>query len=115
MVSQIKISLAIVDHKRQVNVMLNMIFKCTSITFFDKFLFRKEDIEKLKRSDILDTLVKEFGDSFPEFKRVLIDERDMFLTNSLRTACRPIPNEFIRGGFKTFCFHFENERNMKYI
>lgn len=43
-------------------------------------------------------MLKEFGSSFPEFKRVLIDERDMYLTNSLRKAYEPIPNEFIDGG-----------------
>jgi pheromone shutdown protein TraB len=71
-------------------------------------VFRKDDIEKLKRSDILDTLVKEFGDTFPEFKRVLIDERDMFLTSSLRTACQPIPNEFVRGGFIFTYIQYKN-------
>jgi hypothetical protein len=35
MVSQIKISLAFVDHKRQVNVMFNWIFKRLSIGFID--------------------------------------------------------------------------------
>lgn len=59
----------------------------------------KENIEELKRSDMLDQLVKEFGDSFPEFKRVLIDERDLFLTSSIKSASNPIPNEFVPGGF----------------
>lgn len=58
----------------------------------------KEDIEELKRSDILDTLLKEFGASFPEFKKVLIDERDMYLTHSLKKASQPIPNEYVPGG-----------------
>jgi pheromone shutdown protein TraB len=47
---------------------------------------------------MLDALLKEFGASFPEFKRVLIDERDMFLTNSLRNAYQPVPNESFAGG-----------------
>lgn len=64
------------------------------------FYRRKEDIEQLKKNDLLDALLKEFGSSFPEFKKVLIDERDMYLTYSLRNACQPIPNEFISGGLK---------------
>ena len=59
---------------------------------------RKEDIEKLKQSDILEALTKEFGATFPEFKTILIDERDMYLTCSLRNAYQPIPNEFVAGG-----------------
>lgn len=58
----------------------------------------QEDIEELKRSDLLESMLKEFGSSFPEFKRVLIDERDMYLANSLRKAYQPVPNEFVPGG-----------------
>jgi hypothetical protein len=58
----------------------------------------KEDIEEMKKTDMLDALLKEFGASFPEFKRVLIDERDMYLANSLRNAYQPLPNEFVPGG-----------------
>lgn len=47
---------------------------------------------------MLDAMLKEFGSSFPEFKRVLIDERDMYLTHSLRSAYQPIPNQFVEGG-----------------
>ena len=59
----------------------------------------KEDVEQLKKSDLLDAMLKEFGASFPEFKRVLIDERDMYLTSSLRNAYQPVANEFVPGGF----------------
>ena len=59
----------------------------------------KEDIEELKKKDMLDALMEEFGSTLPEFKTVLIDERNMYLTNSLRMAYQPIPNEFVAGGF----------------
>ncbi len=59
----------------------------------------KEEIEELKKKDMLDALMEEFGATFPEFKTVLIDERNMFLTNSLRGAFQPVPNEFVAGGF----------------
>lgn len=43
--------------------------------------------------------MEEFGSTFPEFKTVLIDERNMYLIHSLRMAFQPIPNEFVSGGF----------------
>jgi pheromone shutdown protein TraB len=55
-------------------------------------------MEKLKEKDILESLVEEFGASFPEFKRVLIDERDICLAHSLRSAAEPASNELVPGG-----------------
>lgn len=67
----------------------------------------QEDIEELKRSDLLESMLKEFGSTFPEFKRVLIDERDMYLTDSLRKAYQPVPNEFVPGG--------ENKKKIQFL
>ncbi len=47
---------------------------------------KEEDIEKMKRGDVLETLLSEIGESFPEISRILIDERDQFLANKIRTA-----------------------------
>jgi pheromone shutdown-related protein TraB len=47
---------------------------------------QEEDIEKIKRKDVLETLLLEIGESFPEIKRILIDERDQYLTYKIRTA-----------------------------
>jgi pheromone shutdown-related protein TraB len=46
----------------------------------------KEDIEKMKQEDMLETLLKEIGDLLPELRMVLIDERDQYLTEKIRTA-----------------------------
>ena len=46
----------------------------------------KEDIEKLKQQDVLETLLSELGKSLPELQRVLIDERDQYLAYKIRTA-----------------------------
>lgn len=67
------------------------------------FVLSKEDIEQLKNLDLLDALLKEFGATFPEFKRVLIDERDQYLTYSLQKASQPIANQFQPGGFQPAC------------
>ena len=47
---------------------------------------KEEDIEKIKRKDVLETLLSENGESFPEIKRILIDERDQYLAHKIRTA-----------------------------
>jgi len=46
----------------------------------------KEDIEKMKTEDVLEVLLAEIGESFPELRRVLIDERDQYLAHRIRTA-----------------------------
>jgi pheromone shutdown-related protein TraB len=46
----------------------------------------KEDIEKMKEKDVLEALLAELGDLLPELRRVLIDERDLYLTEKIRTA-----------------------------
>jgi pheromone shutdown-related protein TraB len=46
----------------------------------------KEDIEKLKQQDVLETLLSELGKTLPDLQRVLIDERDQYLAYKIRTA-----------------------------
>jgi pheromone shutdown-related protein TraB len=46
----------------------------------------EEDIEKMKAEDILEMLLVEIGESFPEIRRVLIDERDQYLAHELEAA-----------------------------
>jgi pheromone shutdown-related protein TraB len=47
---------------------------------------KKEDIEKMKNKDVLETLLSEIGETLPELQRILIDERDQYLTEKIRTA-----------------------------
>jgi pheromone shutdown-related protein TraB len=47
---------------------------------------KEEDIEEIKRKDVLETLLSEIGESFPDIKRILIDERDQYLAHKIRTA-----------------------------
>ncbi|EFK08046.1 TraB family protein [delta proteobacterium NaphS2] len=46
----------------------------------------KEDIEKLKQQDVLETLLSELGKTLPDLQQVLIDERDQYLAYKIRTA-----------------------------
>lgn len=43
----------------------------------------QEDVEKCKEKDILEQLLQELGVEFPGFKRVLLDERNIFLAHSI--------------------------------
>ena len=46
----------------------------------------EEDIEKMKQQDVLETLLVEVGKSLPALKSILIDERDQYLAEKIRTA-----------------------------
>lgn len=46
----------------------------------------EEDIERMKRQDVLEVLLSETGKSLPEIKRIVIDERDQYLAHKIRTA-----------------------------
>jgi len=46
----------------------------------------EEQIEEMKKKDVLETLLAEIGEELPEVKNILIDERDQYLTYKIRTA-----------------------------
>ncbi|MCD6306987.1 MAG: TraB/GumN family protein [Deltaproteobacteria bacterium] len=56
------------------------------VSFGDVEDIEKEDIEKMKQKDVLEALLAELGDILPELRRVLIDERDLYLAAKIRTA-----------------------------
>jgi len=43
----------------------------------------RDQIENLKKGDMLHSVIEEFGESLPQIKKVLIDERDEFMTGKL--------------------------------
>ena len=47
---------------------------------------KEEDIEQMKQQDVLETLLSEVGKSLPELKAILIDERDQYLAEKIRSA-----------------------------
>jgi len=47
---------------------------------------KEEDVEKMKQEDVLQTLLAEVGQSLPVLKEILIDERDQYLAEKIRTA-----------------------------
>jgi pheromone shutdown-related protein TraB len=53
---------------------------------FSKQTVSKEEIERLKDSDILEQALAEFSKLFPNIKRPLISERDLYLCEKIRSA-----------------------------
>ena len=47
---------------------------------------KEEDIEEMKKKDVLEALLADIGEALPDVKRTLIDERDQYLTYKIRTA-----------------------------
>ncbi len=46
----------------------------------------QQDIEKMKKEDMLETVLSELGELMPELRDVLIFERDQYLAHKIRTA-----------------------------
>lgn len=45
-----------------------------------------EDVEELKKKDVLEALLQEIGESMPAIRSVLIDERDRYLVEMIRNS-----------------------------
>jgi pheromone shutdown-related protein TraB len=46
----------------------------------------KEEVEKMKQADMLETILSDMGKSFPALRNILIDERDQYLSHKIKTA-----------------------------
>lgn len=53
---------------------------------FEKDSITEEDMEKMKEQDTLQAVLAEFTESFPKLKQPLIDERDQYLAQKIKTA-----------------------------
>ena len=53
---------------------------------FDSPEIDEERLEELKNQDVLTELMAEMGDSLPEMKQVLIDERDVYLAEKIKAT-----------------------------
>lgn len=83
---------------RDVRITLRRAWKSTSFwrkgyllaallaSMFDRSEVSEEKLTELKKKDVLADLMDEMGDALPDVKRVLIDERDIYLAEKIRTA-----------------------------
>lgn len=53
-------------------------------SLFDRTEMTEEKLEELKQQDVLTELLEEIGRELPELKRILIDERDTFLSEKIK-------------------------------
>ncbi len=91
---QIPISLC----DRDVRITLRRAWKSTSffkkiyllssllVSVFDRTEITEEKLSELKQKDVLTELMDEMGESMPTMKRVLIDERDLYLAEKIKAS-----------------------------
>ena len=56
------------------------------VSIFEKPDISEEDLRKLREQDVLTELMAELGEALPDLKRVLIDERDAYLSRKISEA-----------------------------
>ncbi|MCK4839894.1 MAG: TraB/GumN family protein [Desulfobulbaceae bacterium] len=83
---------------RDVRVTMRRAWKSTSIwkkgylmaslltSLFDDTEITEEKLSEMRKSDVISELMEELGQSLPELKRVLIDERDTFLSEKIKAT-----------------------------
>ncbi len=83
---------------RDVRITLRRAWKSTSFlkkgylfaallgSVFDRTEVSEEKLTELRKKDVLADLMDEMGDALPDVKKVLIDERDIYLAEKIRTS-----------------------------
>lgn len=55
-------------------------------SLFDNEEISEEDLQKLKQADELEAALSEISEEFPTVKKILVDERDQFLAQKIKSA-----------------------------
>ncbi|RKQ32937.1 TraB/GumN family protein [Oceanobacillus halophilus] len=55
-------------------------------SIFSKEEISEEELEKMKQQDTINAMLQEFTEHFPRLKKPLIDERDQYLSQKIKTA-----------------------------
>lgn len=83
---------------RDVRITLRRAWKSTSFfkkgylltsllaSLFDKTEISEDKLRELKQKDVLVDLMEEMGEALPDLKRVLIDERDLYLVEKIKSS-----------------------------
>lgn len=74
----LKRALASLTTWQRIKLALNILTSRDEIT--------KEDVERCKQKDLLESMLEEMAGTYPSMSRVFVDERDTFLAYSLRQA-----------------------------
>ncbi|VDN13791.1 unnamed protein product, partial [Dibothriocephalus latus] len=65
----------------------NQVICLTLLTCVYTLPISKEEIEAMKKHDLLEELLKNMAGSFPELSRVILEERDLYLARSIWEVC----------------------------
>jgi pheromone shutdown-related protein TraB len=83
---------------RDIRITLRRAWKSTSLwkksylmssllaSLFDNTEISEEKLTELKQKDVLSEMMEELGDALPALKRVLIDERDIYLAEKIKSS-----------------------------
>lgn len=111
---------------RDVRITLRRAWKSTSLlkkgyllaslltNLFDNSTISEEKLKELKQKDVLSDLMAEMGEALPDLKRVLIDERDTFLVEKIKSSpgkrvVAVVGAGHIAGMVKKFCMDNKQE------
>ncbi|MFH1663206.1 MAG: TraB/GumN family protein [archaeon] len=75
----LKRALAFTGFKEKIKILMHIV----SGFFKEQEVLSVERIEKLKEKDVMTELMKELSDTAPTIKKVLVDERDLFIANRI--------------------------------
>lgn len=67
--------------------------KLTLSILFSNPKMSREEVEKYKQADILETYLNELAVEYPLMKKALVDERDQYLAYSLQIASKIVPRD----------------------
>lgn len=102
----LKRALSVLSWWQRIRLTLSLVFQKPKVRYWILFLFRtiiclvflliqtiiylisfsREDVEKFKQSDLLESMLKDMANEYPELGKVFIEERDTYLTYSLQMA-----------------------------
>ncbi len=72
---------------RSMTLREKMLFLSSGLAgLFERPNFTEEDLQRLRSQDVLSGLLEELGRTMPVLKRVLLDERDVYLAQRIREA-----------------------------
>jgi pheromone shutdown-related protein TraB len=93
---ELQIPLSLCD--RDVRITLRRAWKSTSFfkkgyllasllaSLFDKNEITEDKLKELKQKDVLTEMMEEMGETLPDLKRVLINERDLYLVEKIKSS-----------------------------
>ena len=82
---EIRVTLARTWHQLGWWSRIKLVFQLL-LSFGEVEEIKSEEVERMKQQDVLEAILAEVGQSMPSLRRTLIDERDQYLAEKIRTA-----------------------------